>query len=138
MNELNEFHYSFRKDHFEKIREFNANILDEHINSSENFIVVYDDLVLKGYCNARIKTRMRDGKTYRYLYVEEIFVKKEYRNQGIAKELLTHISDVCYEQGIFTIELMVWAFNQEALNFYNKLGFVNRSYILENNIQNKE
>lgn len=57
-------------------------------------------------------------------YIEEFFVKKEYRKKGIGKELVKKAVEYLKESGASTIFVSVAVENvKEALIFYKKAGF---------------
>lgn len=57
------------------------------------------------------------------IYVNEIRVMNEYRNQGIGAELLRVIEERTKAMGIRTIYLHAEASNSEAINFYKSNGY---------------
>ena len=67
------------------------------------------------------------------LYVEDMFVDKEFRKKGIGAELYKYVRKLAQERKCQRIELMVWEFNQDAIQFYKKMGMnVQRSFFEEN------
>jgi len=56
-------------------------------------------------------------------YIENIFVAKEYRNKGIAKQLLNKAFKYFIDNGIEICELEVWSVNERAVNLYKSMGF---------------
>lgn len=68
----------------------------------------------------------------RYVYfIEDIVVDKEYRKQGIGKELYLFLENRAREEDVDGIELNVWAFNEAALKFYESLGMSVKNMKLE-------
>ena len=55
------------------------------------------------------------------LWVKNLYVEKEYRGQGCARQLLQHAMDISKEQGHTFAFLETFSF--QALEFYLKLGF---------------
>jgi ribosomal protein S18 acetylase RimI-like enzyme len=55
--------------------------------------------------------------------VNELVVKKEFRNQQIGKALLEHAFSVATEAGMDELEVGVMKENTHALTFYRKNGF---------------
>jgi GNAT superfamily N-acetyltransferase len=53
----------------------------------------------------------------------DLFVEKQYRDQGIGSLALYEIEDFCRERGIQTIEVQVLQRNKNAEIFYRKAGF---------------
>ena len=59
----------------------------------------------------------------RYIQVNDLYVLPECRKQGIGRALLEACREHSLKRGISTLEIGVYAFNQDALVFYNKLGY---------------
>lgn len=57
------------------------------------------------------------------LHISEICVAPEFRSQGIGKVLLDYAKDVARDAGAGFINLTVWAFNEDALRFYEREGY---------------
>ncbi len=82
----------------------------------------------------------KDGKAIGYLvgYVEEpgnlrpvsiaelesMFVRAEYRGQGIGEQLARRFFAYCREQGAERMSVTAFAANMGAIRFYQRLGFV--------------
>lgn len=58
-----------------------------------------------------------------FMDVDEFCVDKEYRRQGIATKMISFIRNYTKEKGIKRLELNMWEFNQDALAFYEAIGF---------------
>lgn len=56
------------------------------------------------------------------LWLEDIFVKPQYRRRGIGRALLTYLARVCRERDYGRMEWAVLDWNQPALAFYSSLG----------------
>ncbi len=56
------------------------------------------------------------------LYLEDLFVKPEFRRQGIGKALLLHLARLANERGCGRMEWSVLDWNQPAIDFYESLG----------------
>lgn len=56
------------------------------------------------------------------IYLEDVFVKPEYRGHGIGKALLVHLARVAVERGCGRFEWSVLNWNVDAIGFYRKLG----------------
>lgn len=57
--------------------------------------------------------------------LDGLYVEEEYRNKGIATELITTAFEICKNNKIKFLDVNVMYQNKEAQSFYNKLGFVN-------------
>ena len=58
-----------------------------------------------------------------FIDIDEFCVDKKYRRQGIASEMIAFIKAYTKEQGINCMELNMWEFNEDALAFYEAVGF---------------
>ena len=56
------------------------------------------------------------------LYLEDLFVKPEFRGQGLGKALLLHLAGVARERGCGRMEWAVLDWNTPAIEFYESLG----------------
>jgi len=59
----------------------------------------------------------------RYIYIDEIAVAAAHRGQGIGRALMERIHRWGRAQGITEFELQVWERNDQAIGFYEKLGY---------------
>lgn len=60
----------------------------------------------------------------RGLYLEDLFVKPEFRGAGIGKRLLVELARIAVERGCGRFEWSVLDWNEPAIGFYKKLGAV--------------
>ena len=56
------------------------------------------------------------------LYLEDLFVKPEFRGRGLGKALLLHLAKLANARGCGRMEWSVLDWNQPAIEFYEKLG----------------
>ncbi|MGE0394470.1 MAG: N-acetyltransferase family protein [Vicinamibacterales bacterium] len=60
----------------------------------------------------------------RGLYLEDLFVKPEYRGRGYGKALLRHLAGIAVARDCGRMEWSVLDWNAPAIGFYRKLGAV--------------
>ncbi|HVZ66235.1 MAG TPA: GNAT family N-acetyltransferase [Lacunisphaera sp.] len=58
------------------------------------------------------------------LYLEDLFVRPEFRGAGIGKALLLHLAKIANARGCGRMEWAVLDWNEPAKGFYRKLGAV--------------
>lgn len=58
------------------------------------------------------------------LYLEDLFVRPEYRGHGIGSKLFAELVRIANEVGCGRMEWSVLDWNEPAINFYQKLGAV--------------
>lgn len=56
------------------------------------------------------------------LYLEDLFVKPDYRGHSIGKALLSKLAEIALDSDCSRLEWMVLDWNKPAINFYRKLG----------------
>ena len=56
------------------------------------------------------------------IYLEDLFVKLEYRGRGYGKALLQHLASICNERGYGRFQWWVLDWNSPAIEFYRSLG----------------
>lgn len=59
----------------------------------------------------------------KYIWLNELYVNNDYRNQGIGRKLLLHIIYWAENEHIKTIELETGVSNSVTKHLYNSLGF---------------
>jgi GNAT superfamily N-acetyltransferase len=58
------------------------------------------------------------------MYLEDVYVKPEYRNRGIGKQILKKLATICLERGYGRFEWSVLDWNEPSIKFYKSLGAV--------------
>jgi GNAT superfamily N-acetyltransferase len=56
------------------------------------------------------------------LFLEDIFVRPQYRKHGIGSELLAQVARIAWEEDYFCLRWEVLDWNSIAIEFYRKLG----------------
>jgi GNAT superfamily N-acetyltransferase len=62
-------------------------------------------------------------KTRHYTHIEELIVAKSHRGLGVGRRLLESAQAWAKARGATAIDLWVWTENQDAIDFYNHLGY---------------
>ncbi|MBN1331938.1 GNAT family N-acetyltransferase [Candidatus Dojkabacteria bacterium] len=76
------------------------------------------------------KVDYHDTNIDEYGEIIELFVKPDFRGQGIGKILLDNAHAYLAKKNIKWIKLYCSSFNSDALAFYEKLGFTDRQRVL--------
>ena len=58
------------------------------------------------------------------IYLEDLFVKPEFRGRGIGKGLLAHLAKLAKERGCGRVEWAVLDWNTPSIDFYKSIGAV--------------
>jgi GNAT superfamily N-acetyltransferase len=61
------------------------------------------------------------------IYLEDLFVRPEFRGKGIGKALLTRVATIAVAEGCARFEWSVLDWNQPSVDFYHSIGAVKKS-----------
>ena len=125
-------HYENRKDMFLKKSDddLKSYLINTLKNSSEIILVIEIDNKIIGYAAIQYK-----GKLEKYLWINEIIIDSDYRNKGYGKKLIDEINLFAFKNNCKRIELNCWSFNEEALKFYEKIGFNQQRIVFEKEVK---
>ncbi|MFK0334853.1 GNAT family N-acetyltransferase [Rhizobium sp. NPDC090275] len=73
--------------------------------------------------------RQRAGKMAHRATIIMVYVRREKRGTGLARDLLDHVVDYARQHGIRQLELTASAENPGAINFYRNAGFIQAGLI---------
>ncbi|MCL2015344.1 MAG: GNAT family N-acetyltransferase [Defluviitaleaceae bacterium] len=99
------------------------------------FVAVNNQNKVLGYCfcNTR-KTDHPMLKETKRLHIDDFCVDTAMQGKGIGKKLFARVLEFAQTQQITQIELNVWAFNENAIKFYENLGFAAQRVKMERNL----
>lgn len=63
-------------------------------------------------------------------FVDELYLRADYRGRGIGRQVLDYIADVCREAGVNALHLEVERANTVAQQVYRKAGFADHNRYL--------
>ena len=58
------------------------------------------------------------------IYLEDLFIRPEYRGKGYGKALLKHLAAICENRGYGRFQWWVLDWNEPSIEFYKSLGAV--------------
>lgn len=131
LKEIATLHYELRPDLFKNSPKYTLSEIKALIGENNNIILVaadYNDMPL-GYCLS-FKTEKNGCKI---LYIDDLYVDKAYRRQGIAKRLIFETKKTAAGSNIKTIELHAFCNNDGAVKFYENIGMKKRYIVMEYN-----
>lgn len=106
-------------------RAFNLKQLEKELsnNYSEFYFIYYNDEIA-GYLKVNINEAQSEEMREDSLEIERIYIKRKFQKYGIGKYLLNKAMEIAIERNKKKVWLGVWDKNDNAIAFYNKLGFV--------------
>ncbi len=75
-----------------------------------------------------------DAKLKKTAVLDALYVEENFRNKGVAKELIDAFNNWAKSNGLNYIELKVCKDNIKAINLYEKIGFKTSKIIMENKV----
>lgn len=85
-------------------------------------LLAIDDGVPVGY--ALFFPNFSSFRGQRGLYLDDIFVKSEYRGKGVGEAIIKEIAQLAASRGMERLDFLVLDWNTPAARFYEKLGAV--------------
>lgn len=67
----------------------------------------------------------------RTLYIDDLCVDAAARGKHVGSRLYKHVLDYACEQQCYNVTLNVWALNENALKFYERMGLAPQKYGME-------
>ncbi len=68
-------------------------------------------------------------------FMDALYVEDKFRGKGIGKKLFLETEHIAKENGAKRLDLHVWEFNANAINFYKSLGMEVQRYTFEKNLK---
>lgn len=89
------------------------------------FVATVDDVVV-GYCfcvfqNNEETENMHAMKT---LYIDDLCIDRNCRGKKVGTQLYQHVLKYAKTNGCYNVTLNVWALNDDAFSFYQKMGLL--------------
>lgn len=133
MCHLHNAHVSNRPDMYQPIE--HPCIYEEYVKRLQDVnslvLVATTELEIIGICfiTFRNSTNNPEMVSCFIAYIEAICIREEYQNSGVGRKLYQHTTKLSKEKGVKRLELMVWNFNTNAMEFYKHMGMkIQRSF----------
>lgn len=106
--------------------EFRAHLLEK---GALSVVAEAEDGALLGVCLAEWRERSGDPRWNgeKSAYINDLYVRKSYRGEGIGHALMEEVSNRAQNAGADCVELQVVLMSGGAFSFYQKFGFTPRS-----------
>ncbi|WP_213424227.1 GNAT family N-acetyltransferase [Bhargavaea massiliensis] len=106
-------------------RAFDPERLKEELAHRESrFFFIEKDGETAGYLKVNTGHAQTEGQGDHSFEVERIYISSRFQQQGLGKILFNHALDMARKEGKTKVWLGVWEDNQNAIAFYEKLGFI--------------
>ena len=125
VKQIHELHLSNRPDIYNDGESFPKEYFEKVLSDANNLNYVYvENKKIVGVLNATLQhtNPLPIIKPRTYYFIENLVVDKNHRRKGIAKKLFHYLTLKAKENNIDSIELNVWAFNKDAIKFYEYMG----------------
>ena len=125
VKQIHELHLSNRPDIYNDGESFPKEYFEKVLSDANNLNYVYvENKKIVGALNASLQhtNPLPIIKPRTYYFIENLVVDKNHRRKGIAKKLFHYLTLKAKENNIDSIELNVWAFNKDAIKFYESMG----------------
>ncbi|MGW8821298.1 GNAT family N-acetyltransferase [Paenibacillus lautus] len=104
---------------------FHLNQLEKELsNIFSEFYFIYAGREIAGYLKINTEHAQSEAMGDDCLEIERIYIKHSFHKQGLGKYLMNQAVEIALERNLRKIWLGVWEKNENAITFYNKMGFV--------------
>lgn len=96
----------------------------ELTNTNSQFYFVYLNNEVAGYLKVNTADAQSEKMGIESMEVERVYIRTSFQKHGLGKLLLNKAIDLAFEQNKKKIWLGVWEKNENAIAFYEKMGFI--------------
>lgn len=136
LQEVLEIHANIRPDIFISgtTKYTRSDLLEKLANDEEPIYVAVDENdEVMGYAFCAIKQQpfSTNMVPFKSLYIDDLCVDSNYRGQHIGEQLFEYVKTEAKRLGCYEVTLAVWAGNDGAERFYDRIGFKTKERIME-------
>ncbi|QFJ54061.1 GNAT family N-acetyltransferase [Pseudobutyrivibrio xylanivorans] len=136
LQEVLEIHANIRPDIFISgtTKYTREELLQKIANDEEPIYVAVnenDDVMGYAFCALRNQPFSTNMVPFKSLYIDDLCVDSNYRGQHIGEQLFEYVKAEAKRLGCYEITLAVWAGNDGAEKFYEKIGMKTKERIME-------
>ena len=97
------------------------------------YVATGDDDNVMGYAFCQIKEQPFSNNMIQFksMFIDDLCVDETYRGQHIGESLFEYVKDRARELGCYEVTLNVWAGNEGAEHFYEKMGMKTKERQME-------
>ncbi|KUP32473.1 GNAT family N-acetyltransferase [Bacillus halotolerans] len=104
---------------------FHSKQLEKELSTvSSQFFFVYFNHEVAGYLKVNTNEAQSEEMGDESLEIERIYIKNKFQKHGLGKYLFNKAVEIALESNKKKIWLGVWEKNENAIAFYEKMGFV--------------
>ncbi len=136
--QVHKLHVKERTDIYKDVDPMNFEEFKNELSNNNNiYLVAQLENKIVGICFSQISeiSNNKIMKDRKILNIGDICVDEQYQRNGIGKKLYNQIVQIAKEKNIHNVELMVWAFNKNAIKFYENLGMNIKNLKFEQKIE---
>lgn len=136
LNQILELHAKIRSDIFisgtTKYNEANIKEIFEE-ESKPVYVAVNEEDEVIGYVFCTIKEPgvYRNQVPHRYIFIDDLCVDNAAQGNGVGQQLFNFVKEKAKALGCYEVILNVWAGNDNAVKFYQKMGMKTRATLME-------
>lgn len=105
-----------------------------YLNDNNKLFIAVDNDKSIGYIYLKITEPEKEAQLYKEVFIDAVYVEEEYRNKGIATNLIKKAKEYSKEMGAKKISINVIIKNEIAYKLYEKEGFEQFSVNLKQNL----
>ena len=126
LDEVNEIHEKARPYIFKRGQKYHEKDVEALLEDKKVHILVAEEETVLGYAILFEEEQKEDElmKERRFLYLDDLCVDKKARGKGVGSLLLREAEKLARSLSYSTITLRVWSFNEKAVAFYQKEGYL--------------
>ncbi|WP_028242420.1 GNAT family N-acetyltransferase [Pseudobutyrivibrio ruminis] len=136
LQEVLEIHANIRPDIFISgtTKYTRSDLLEKLANDEEPIYVAVDEndeVMGYAFCALKQQPFSTNMVPFKSLYIDDLCVDSKCRGQHIGEQLFEYVKAEAKRLGCYEITLAVWAGNDGAERFYDRIGFKTKERIME-------
>ena len=136
LQEVLEIHANIRPDIFISgtTKYTRSDLLEKLANDEEPIYVAVDEndeVMGYAFCALKQQPFSTNMVPFKSLYIDDLCVDSNYRGQHIGEQLFEHVKAEAKRLGCYEVTLAVWAGNDGAEKFYEKIGMKTKERMME-------